>query len=247
MNTRDLPYVLDGVSYTAYLATPDPVPHRWAPKAPGILVCPDAGGLREHARSRARQLADLGYVALAIDLYGEPITSPDHAKAMMTALSADIPTFRRRLNGALDTLKATPGVDPDRTAAIGFCFGGAAALELARSGADVSCVVGFHATLGTAAKMDAHASRARILVCLGARDPLVPEAQRAAFVAEMTSAGADWQMLLLDAVHGFTDPGVDAYGIAAVRYDEKADRRSWRAMRGLFDEVFGAGSSPPSG
>lgn len=137
-------------------------------------------------------------------------------------------------------MKAHAQVDPVRTAAIGFCFGGTAALELARSGAELACAVAFHGLLSTSAPENARNIRGKVLACVGARDPLIPEPQRAAFISEMTQAKVDFQMLVLNAVHGFTDRSVDRYGVWALAYDERADRRSWHAMLGLFEEVPGA-------
>jgi dienelactone hydrolase len=137
-------------------------------------------------------------------------------------------------------LLAQQEVDPARTAAIGFCFGGRVALELARSGAHLQCTVGFHSTLGTAHPADAAHIRGKVLVCLGANDPVVPEAQRIAFVEEMTRGNVDFQLLLMPAKHGFTDPSIDQHNHPALAYSEIATRRSWAAMQALFDECFGA-------
>ena len=185
-------------------------------------------------------LADLGYVAFAMDIFGEPVGTPDRARAFVRALSADLPTLRRRANAALDLLKAQPNVDAARTAAVGFCFGGTTVLELARSGADVACVVGFHAGLTTSAPEDAKAIRGKVLVCQGTDDPVITAEQRDAFAAEMTAGRVDWQMHLYGGVgHSFTNREIDAWKFPGFAYDEVADRRSWLAMRNLFDEVLG--------
>ena len=236
MITEKIEYSIDGKAFAGSLFQPDsPTGGR-----PGILVCHDAGGIRENTIERAQMLAELGYVAFAMDLFGEPMTSTDQTKAMMASLTGDLPTFRQRLDFALEFLKSRQNVDAARTAAIGFCFGGTAALELARSGAELACVVGFHSGLQTMAPDDARNIKCKVMVCLGAKDPLVPAAQRAAFEEEMTKGGVDWQMLLYgQAVHGFTDKTADSHGVWALSYHEPTDRRSWRAMLNLFDETMG--------
>lgn len=208
-------------------------------QAAGVLVVHEGPGLGAHTIERARRLAELGYVAYAMDLYGERDLSIERAKEQVRALRADRPALRSRMVAALDRLRAHPTVDPARTAAIGYCFGGTAALELARSGADVSCVVGFHAGLDAGDPADARAIRCKVLVCTGEDDPIVDAAQRAAFVEEMSDAGVDWQLVLYGGVgHSFTNPDIDAYGFPGFAYHELADRRSWRAMRALFEEAW---------
>jgi dienelactone hydrolase len=235
MVTQDIEYAIGNKTFVGYLTQPEPL----IGKRPGILVCHDAGGLREHAKDRARKLTELGYIAFALDLFGEAIRGTEHAKAMIASLSSDLPTLRGRMNAALELLKSQPNVDTTRTAAIGFCFGGQAALELARSGAELACVVGFHSALHTTAPEDAKNIKCKVMVCLGAKDPIVPAEQRAAFVDEMIKAGVDWQMLLYgQAVHGFTDKTSDSYGMWALAYHKLTDNRSWRAMLSLFEEMI---------
>jgi dienelactone hydrolase len=160
--------------------------------------------------------------------------------SVITGLMRDLPTLRKRAQTALDIVKKQPNVDPKRTGAIGFCFGGTTVLELARSGADVGCVVGFHSGLQTSAPQDAKNIKAKILVCLGAADPIIPAEQREAFVKEMEAGKVDWRMELYgNAGHSFTNREVDAMKIPGFAYDERTDKRSWRLMRDLFDEVLG--------
>jgi dienelactone hydrolase len=239
MTIQELEYSVGGKSFVGHLAYAEVAQGRGA--RPGVLVCHDAGGLRDHAKERANRLAELGYVAFALDLFGEPIRDVEHAQATIAALTNDRAPLRARLNAGLTALKSLTEVDATRTAAIGFCFGGTAALELARSGAELACAVAFHGLLGTTAPDDARHIRGKVLACVGARDPLIPAAQRDSFLAEMTGNNVDFQLLVLNAVHGFTDRSVDSHGVWALAYDERADRRSWRAMLGLFEEVFGAG------
>ena len=162
-------------------------------KSPGILVAHEGGGfLTEHPRERAEMLARLGFVAFALDLFGDPRPSLDEAKAIVQELRSDLPMLRARVGAALDLLRRHPNVDPARIGAIGFCFGGTAVLELVRGGADVACTVGFHAGLTTSAPQDAHSIRGKVLVCQGNADPVITAKQRDAFAAEMTDAGVDW-------------------------------------------------------
>jgi dienelactone hydrolase len=212
------------------------------PKA-AVLVFPEAYGLNKHALSRAERLATLGYAALACDLHGEALVVEDLGVSigMLDRLYADPSKTRARATGGLHALAARPEVDAARIAAIGFCFGGTMSLELARSGADIKAVVGFHSGLSTVApKSDAKAIRARILVCIGGDDPFIPLAQRAEFEAEMRGGYVDWQMHVYGGtVHSFTNPtAANAKRPEAVRYNPDADRRSWLSMQQLFAECF---------
>ena len=154
------------------------------------------------------------------------------------ALAGDPDRIRALAQAGLDVLLASEYADPDRVAAIGYCFGGTLSLELARSGAALAAVVGFHSGLATTRPEDAARITGKVLVCIGADDPIIPPEQRAAFEAEMRAAGVDWQMHLYGgAVHSFTNPDADG-SIPAIRYDSRADARSWQAMLDLFAEVF---------
>ena len=209
----------------------------------GVLVYPEAYGLNQHALQRAQRLASLGYVALACDLHGEGRVVEDLGESikMLDPLYADPSKTRARAIGGLKALAARAEIDAARIGTIGFCFGGTMSLELARSGADIKGVVGFHSGLGTVApKTDAKAIKARILVCIGGDDPFIPLEQRAAFESEMCDAGVDWQMNVYgNTVHSFTNPtAANAKRPNAVRYSEEADRRSWKAMQNFFEEAF---------
>ncbi len=210
---------------------------------PGVLVYPEAYGLNKHALERAERLASLGYVALACDLHGEAQVVEDLGVSigMLGALYADPSKTRARAAGGLRALATRPEVDAARIGAIGFCFGGTMGLELARSGADIKAVVGFHSGLATVApKSDAKAIKARVLVCIGGDDPFIPIDQRAGFEGEMRDAGVDWQVIVYgNTVHSFTNPAAsNANRPGAVRYSAVADRRSWKAMQDLFVEAF---------
>ncbi|MDZ4867430.1 MAG: dienelactone hydrolase family protein [Alphaproteobacteria bacterium] len=235
MKLNEVEYNIDGKPYRGFLA--DGSNGR---KVPGILVAHEGGGMTGHPKERAKMLAELGYVAFAMDTFGEKIVSREQAMSTIMGLMSDLPTLRKRSQTALDIVKAQPNVDRKRTAAIGFCFGGTTVLELARSGADIGCVVGFHSGLATSAPQDAKNIKCKVMVCLGAADPIIPAEQREAFVKEMQAGKVDWRMELYgDAGHSFTNREVDAMNIPGFAYHEATDKRSWRTMRDLFDEVLG--------
>jgi dienelactone hydrolase len=235
IRTQNVEYQVDGKKFVGFLA--DGSDGR---RVPGILVAHEGGGMTGHPKERAKMLAELGYIAFAMDTFGEKITSREQAMSVITGLMSDLPTLRKRAQTALEIMKKKGNVDPGRTAAIGFCFGGTTVLELARSGAAVGCVVGFHSGLQTSAPQDAKNIKAKVLVCLGASDPIIPAEQREAFVREMEAGKVDWRMELYGgAGHSFTNREVDAMNIPGFAYDERTDKRSWRSMRDLFDEVLG--------
>lgn len=211
-------------------------------RRPGVLVFPEAFGLSDHARSRAQRLAEMGYVALACDLHGEAALHEDLGTAigLIDVLRKDPLKTRARAKGGLDALLARPEVDSKRIGAIGFCFGGTMAFELARSGADFGAAVGFHSGLGTARPEDAKGIKAKVLACIGADDPSIDFEARKAFQDEMRSGGVDWQMNTYGGVvHSFTNKHADKLGRPEfARYSATADARSWASMRELFDEVF---------
>jgi dienelactone hydrolase len=235
MDLQPIDYEVSGRRYTGFLADGS-----GGGKAPGILVAHEGGGMTQHPMDRALMLAELGYVAFAMDTFGEPVTEMAVGQRIMRELMGDNAEFRARIYAALDVLKANPNVDSARVAAIGFCFGGTTVLELAKSGGEVACVVAFHPGLTSLSTAAPGALKARVLACVGVDDPIIPPDHRDAFIAEMNAAGADWQMLLLGGVgHSFTNPGIDALNLPGFKYDAAADRRSWAAMRDLFDETLG--------
>jgi len=209
----------------------------------GVLVFPEAFGLGEHAISRAKRLAGMGYVALACDLHGDGrvIDDLEGAIGALKPLFADPSRTRARARGGLDALTARAEADAGRVAAIGFCFGGTMALELARSGAELAALVGFHSGLGSEApKSDARNIKGRVLVCIGADDPMIPPEQRAGFEKEMRDGGVDWQMHLYGkTVHSFTNQQAAARNMPdAIRDSAEADARSWAAMQQMFGETL---------
>jgi dienelactone hydrolase len=212
-------------------------------RRPGVLVVHQFMGLGEHERERAQQLAALGYVALAADVYGKGVrpAKREEAMAMTAALRGDRPTLRARVRAGLDALRASDLVDARRIGAIGFCFGGTAALELARSGAELSGVVSFHGGLSSPAPEDGRNIKAKVLVLHGADDPTNSPENIAAFQQEMRAGGVDWQMVSYGgAVHAFTQKAAGNDPSKGVAYNERADRRSWQAMLDFFAEIFAA-------
>ena len=212
-----------------------------AGKRPGVLVAPEWMGVNDYARNRAKQLAGMGYVALVMDPYGGGKNAADvkQAAAWSTELKNNRKELRARAAAAFDVLKRNANVDAKKTAAIGYCFGGTTVLELARSGADVGGVVSFHGGLGTPMPAKAGELKAKVLACHGAIDPFVPDQEILAFRQEMQAARADWYFIAYaSALHSFTNPAADSAGIEGVGYNEKADKRSWEAMKDLFAEIF---------
>lgn len=210
-------------------------------KRPGVVVFHEWMGLGPYEKSRAEQLAKLGYVAFAGDIYGKGVrpATNDAAAAEAGKYRGNRPLLRRRVRAALDELKKRSVVDPARTAAIGYCFGGGAALELARSGAALSGAASFHGSLDTTMPAAPGAVKARIAVYHGADDPYVSSAAVAGFEAEMRAAGADWQLTAYGgAVHRFSNPSAGSDVKSGAAYDEKADRRSWAALQSFFAEIF---------
>jgi len=237
MHTQSIEYTVDAKRYIGFLA----VDRERTGKRPGVLIAPEGGGLNDINRDRARELAKLGYSAFALDYHGDGmlLESMEQMQARLAVLRADPSLIRSITRGALSVLVEQPETDPSRVAAIGYCYGGTAALELARSGAELACTVGFHSGLATTRPEDARNIKGKVLVCIGADDPLIPPPERLAFEQEMRAAKVDWRLYLFgNAVHGFSNPEADRRGIAALKYHRPTHERSWRAMRDLFDETF---------
>jgi dienelactone hydrolase len=233
--TREVAYEVAGRRFRGYLADGS-----GGRLAPGILVAHEGRGFTQHPKDRAEMLARLGYVAFAPDYFGETARSLAHAHELMSVYTAAPELYARHGQAGLDVLRAHPAVDATRLAAIGFCWGGYAALELACA-EDLRCVVGFHPGLSLGPLSHAAAITAKVLICVGDQDPYVPATDRDRFIAEMNAAGVDCQvLLLLGAPHSFTNPEPYAYetGVAGVGYDPVADRRAWTAMRALFAEAL---------
>ncbi len=237
MAGAEVRYQSDGLAMVSSLHRPS-----GSGSAPGVLVFPEAFGLGEHAIEKAERIAqELGYIALACDLHGERRSiGMDGLAAALGPLRASAEKVRARTGDALSALLSQPGVDASRIAAIGFCFGGTMAFELALSGADIRAAIGFHSGLTVTSPQDAGRIKGKVMALLGAEDPGIPAAQREAFHKMLTDAGVDWQMSLYGGVvHSFTNKEADKAGRPEfLRYDEAADRRSWNEMAALLAEVF---------
>lgn len=226
-----------GVALEGYVAEPKNVEG----KRPGVLVVHDWMGLNDHYKKIADKLAEMGYVVFAADIYGSGVRpkNAQEAAAEANKYMSDRALMRERALAALGELKKQKNVDENRLAAIGYCFGGTVALELARSGAPLAGVVSFHGVLDTPTPADAKNIKAKVLALHGADDPFVPPAQVAAFQDEMRNGKVDWQMIYYgNAVHAFTTPYAGNDPSKGAAYDEKADRRSWQAMKDFFNEIF---------
>jgi dienelactone hydrolase len=236
MNQQTLAYQADGLEMRGQLFFEPAAATRAA-----VLVFPEAFGLGENALRHAKQLAEAGYVALACDLHGDGrfIDDLPEALALVQPLFDDPKRTRARAVAAMEALAARPEVDPSRMAAIGFCFN--MSLELARSGADLKAAVGFHTCLGTKAQpIEPGTIKGRVLVCIGADDPIISVEQRADFEAEMRRVKADWSMEIYGGtVHSFTSPDADRRGMPdTIRYSPVAAARSRASMLALFSTTL---------
>jgi len=235
--TKPVDYSQGGQALQGWLAYDDSVKE----SRPGIVVFPEWWGMNDYVKHRAEQLARLGYVAFAADMYGKGVLTSDKDEAAQLSgrFYNDPDLMRARAAAALEQLKNAPQADPKRLGATGYCFGGTVALELARSGADLAGVVSFHGGLKTSRPGDAKNIKGKILICTGGDDAFVPPEQVAAFEDEMRQAGVDWQVIVYGgAHHAFTNPDADKFGIPNIKYQPEADRRSWAAMRAFFEEIF---------
>jgi dienelactone hydrolase len=239
VQTKAIEYKDGDVTLEGYLAWDDAIQG----KRPGVLVVHEWWGLNDYPKARARQLAEMGYVAFALDMYGKGVVAKTAQEAQ--ALTAPFRTgtdralMRRRAAAGLAVLQKQDLVDAKRIAAIGYCFGGMTVLELARSGADIAGVVSFHGGLDTPNPDDAKKIKAKVLVCNGAADKSVPAEQIKAFTESMNAAGVDWSIISYGgAVHAFTNPASGNDPSTNVAYNAAADRRSWQAMKDFFAEIF---------
>ncbi|PKK82960.1 MAG: dienelactone hydrolase [candidate division Zixibacteria bacterium HGW-Zixibacteria-1] len=210
-------------------------------KRPGMLVVHEWTGLNDYAKMRCRQLAEMGYVAFAADMYGKGIRpqTRDEAAAQASIYRGDRQLMRDRVTAGLNVLMNNELCDNSRIAAIGYCFGGGTVLELARSGAAIAGVVSFHGNLDTPDPSVAKNIKCKVLVCHGADDPYVPMEQITAFFDEMRAAGVDYQFIAYSGtVHAFTNPGSGDDPLTGAAYNAEADRRSWGHMKMFFGELF---------
>jgi dienelactone hydrolase len=239
VRTARIEYEALGVAMVGYLAVDDELAGR---DRPGVLLMHEGLGQDDNVRLRADRLAGLGYVAFALDYFGGGCQHPlDFTRVRLGELFDDPAATRRLALAGYNLLTAQSGVDQDRIAAVGFCFGGVMALELARSGVPVRAVIGFHPGFARVASADSAGTTASVLMICGAEDPVVSREDRERFEDEMRSAHvADWRLEIYGGVgHSFTNPEIASRGLPGLfAYDERADRRSWSAMLALFDEVL---------
>ena len=244
IKTAEIPYQsADGSQLIGYYAYDDAIQ---GPR-PGVVVVHEWWGLNDYAKRRARDLAELGYSALAIDMYGEGKNTehPKDAMAFMQAATKDADAASKRFAAGLDLLKKQKQTDPNRIAAIGYCFGGAVVLNAARQGVPLAGVVSFHGALATKTPATPGSVKAKTLVEHGALDSMVTQDHVTAFKSEMDKAGADYQFVSLDgAKHGFSNPDADRlshgeHGGPDIGYNKAADEKSWADMKAFFKKIFG--------
>ena len=237
---KTVEYRTEGAMMKGYLAYDETVEG----KRPGILVVPEWWGLNDYVRMRARMLAELGYVALAADMYGDGkvVTTPEEAGKLASEVSKNLDLAKARFAAALDFLKQQPLVDSTRIAAIGYCFGGGVVLNMARLGVDLKGVASFHGSLAPIKPAQPGMVRAKVLVLNGADDKFIPPEQITAFDQEMKSAGVDFKVVSYPgAVHSFTNPEATDLGKKfnmAVAYNAEADRKYWDEMKEYFNAIF---------
>jgi dienelactone hydrolase len=237
---KEVTYTADGTTMKGYLA----YDNKLKGPRPGVIVVHEWWGLNDYTRKRARMLAQMGYTALAVDMYGDgkTATHPDDASRFSSETMKNFDSAKARFLAGLDFLKKQPVTDPDRIAAIGYCFGGGVVLNMARQGLDIKGVVSFHGSLGAVKPADPGMVKTKIRVYTGAADKFVPAAAVEAFMKEMKTAGADFEVVSYPgAMHAFTNPEASALGKKfnlPLAYNAKADRESWKAMKKFFDMIF---------
>lgn len=230
-------YKLGDVEMEGYIAYDDAVK---GPR-PAVLIVHEWTGLGDYGKRRAREIAALGYVAFAVDIYGKGVraTDPKQAGELAGKYKGDRPLLRARIQAALDDLLKRDDVDPARIAAIGYCFGGTTALELARSGAPIAGVVSFHGGLSTPMPAKVGDIKAKILVLHGADDPFVPAAEVAGFEKEMFESKTEFEFVKYPgAVHSFTNPDAGSDNSKGAAYNADADKKSFEAMKAFFAKIF---------
>jgi len=235
--TQSVEYKQGDTTLEGYLAYDD----SFTGKRPGVLVVHQWMGLTDYEKHRAEQLAQLGYVAFCADIYGKGVRPKDtsEAGALASKYKTDRALLRTRVNAGLEVLEKNELVDTTRVAAIGYCFGGTTVIELARSGVNISGIVSFHGGLDSPTPADGKNIKCKVLVCHGADDPYVKPADLMAFEDEMRQASVDWVLIKYGgAVHSFTQPLAGNDNSKGAAYNERADRRSWVAMKQFFAEIF---------
>jgi dienelactone hydrolase len=237
---KTVEYSAQGVVMKGYLAYDENIQG----KRPGVLVVHEWWGLNDYARNRARMLAELGYTALAVDMFGDgkQAMHPDDAKKFTSELMKNFDVAKARFMAALEFLKQQPTIDPTRIAAIGYCFGGGIVLNMAREGVDLKGVASFHGSLAAVKPAQPGTIKAKILVLHGADDKFIPPEQIEAFKGEMKAAGADFKFVSYPgAVHSFTNPEADELGKKfnmPIAYNADADRKSWDELKKFLNMIF---------
>jgi dienelactone hydrolase len=242
VNEREIDYQSGGIVLKGSLAYDDALPGR----RPALLVVHEWSGLNEHARHNARRLAEAGYVALALDMYGEAKQAhrPREALMLSTEIRTNLPMMQARFDAARELLRTQPNVDPTRIGAIGYCFGGGIVLEMARAGETLRGVVSVHGVLDTAAPAKAGAVKAEVLVLTGGADPYVTKDQVDELDRELKSAGARYKIVTYPgAKHSFTNPAAKEYGgkqfdMPGDEYNADADQRSWNEILAFLERVM---------
>lgn len=240
VRTKTIEYQVGDQTFQGYLAYDDSLDGA----RPGVLVFHEWWGLNEFAKQRAEQLAKLGYVAFAADMYGDGkvVTHPQDAGAMASKVRENVDNWRERAIVALDLLKKQPQCDRDRLAAIGYCFGGSTALQLAYTGADLDAVVTFHAALPSPTKEQAEAIEAQVLVCHGAEDKFISAESIETFKTRLNEADVKLNFVSFPgAVHSFTVKDAGKHNNPGMQYDQAADEKSWQLMQELFRETLKTG------
>jgi len=240
VTTREVEYRAGDTVLKGYLAENTAMKGR----RPAVLVVHEWWGHNEYARKRARMLAELGYVALAVDMFGDGKTAqhPEDAGKFAGEVMKNKEVGEARFKAALDFIKQQPTVDPERIAAIGYCFGGGVVLHMARQGADLKGVASFHGSLATDSPAQPGSVKAKVLVFNGEADKMIPPEQVTAFKEEMTKAGASFRYVGYPGVmHSFTNPDADSYAKKfnlPLAYNKKADQNSWAEMKKFLKEIF---------
>jgi dienelactone hydrolase len=241
VQTKEIEYKQGDTPLKGFLAWDDAAKG----KRPGVLVVHEWWGENQHARNQAMRLAEAGYVGFALDMYGNgkvaEETHPQDAKAFMMEAMKDPQTMKARFDAAVAVLKKQPQVDASKIGAVGYCFGGGVALNMARAGEPLTAVATFHGSLAPSGQPAQKGKvKPHILVQTGGADPNIPQQQVEAFEKEMKDAGADAKVIVYpNAKHSFTNPDADKAGIPALAYDPQVDKESWAEATKFFKRVFG--------
>lgn len=239
---KEVTYTDDGLTLKGYIAYDDAIKG----KRPGVLVVHEWWGNDEYARKRARMLAELGYIAFALDMYGDGKQAhhPEEAAKFSGEVAKNLPLAKSRFESAMKILRQQKNVDGENIAALGYCFGGSVVLQMARLGEDLKGVASFHGGLETESPAQPGKVRARVISFTGTEDPMIPAEQVAAFRQEMETAGVNYKVVTFAGVkHSFTNPAADEYGRKfnlPLAYDEAADKASWEETKSFLADVFKA-------